>query len=525
MSDSSIANEITGMIEANKEILSTMPNNTKKNVEKIQEKVEELLTEYGKYKQDINNILLERYKEGTSIETNKDIETLHSRIKTLSKVMFLLSDEKNSYEKMRLDKDVYKLSKYYKGNLETVNDQIAKCISDFTEVGVTLGIDKFDYSMYVTEYMETFLKELNGGDIHSEALNAKFEEIFWKCPDLIMHIELNFRNLYLENESTIDKYFEKEKVDLLREWGKTPEQIRNSFLELKIQKDELVEKDLNINTNKFLTGKLNPKNYTDDKIKANCSKILPEEEIDEFETNGDIIVNICKFLNSLYEYKNYLEFRFIVNDIRALYKEKDNYKKVYDESKKNVDTLEKNLKRLNTKSSKKGFFGKKIEPQNQAAEQANIIKELREAYKELEINEFYQKMSEVLNDNSTLFDALHLAYSYYNYLIPCLIKNNKTITQEEMDLQIKHLGKFLDSPYNTIINNVSLIEEKDIALMIKDRYKLLGFLVEKEDFSQSNLDGLIATLEDIKIGMNVKKIGINVEDIDDLLSVKKLLKL
>ena len=69
-------------------------------------------------------------------------------------------------------------------------------------------------------------------------------------------------------------------------------------------------------------------------------------------------------------------------------------------------------------------------------------------------------MSEVLNDNSTLFDALHLAYSYYNYLIPCLIKNNKTITQEEMDLQIKHLGKFLDSPYNTIINNVSLIEDE-----------------------------------------------------------------
>ena len=125
--------------------------------------------------------------------------------------MYLLNDEQTSYEKMGLDINIYKLEKYYKENLENVNEQIASCIEKFHMVGIELNIEDFNYVSYVKEYMEVFLQELQKDDIHSKKLKTAFEQIYWKCPDIIRNIALNFRNIYLTKQNIIDKYFEKEK--------------------------------------------------------------------------------------------------------------------------------------------------------------------------------------------------------------------------------------------------------------------------------------------------------------------------
>lgn len=525
MGKTSKKEEIANLIEANKEILSTMPRNNEKNLQEYTKKIDQMYKEYDKYREEIYKILSSRYNNFINIEENKEVEDIKRRIQTIEDVLYLLSEEKNSYEKMELDKNIYKLSRYYKENLDNVNTQIQECIKDFSVIGINLQIEDFDYSIYVSEYMETFLKEYYEGDINSTELKSKFEEIYWKCPDIIMHIELNLRNIYLKNQNAIDKYFEKEKQELLKQWQKSPEEIKSKYLELKEQEDRLIETNKKNVVDQLLDGKINAKNYTDDKIKSNCSKIFPKSLIDGIENYKDIEINVRKFLNSLNEYKNYLEFKFIVNDIKNLYKEKETYKKIYEETRKKIDTLEKNLKKLNNKSVKKGLFGKRIEPQAQTIEQSNLINDIREAYKSLDINEFYQKMYDMLDDNSSIYDALNLACSYYNYLIPCLIKNNKTITQEEMDEKIAELQEFINSPYNTLINNITILEDKDIALIIKDRYKLLGFTLEREDISPQTVDTLISTLEDIKTGINIKNIGIDINEINEMINLKKTLKI
>ena len=134
-------------------------------------------------------------------------------------------------------------------------------------------------------------------------------------------------------------------------------------------------------------------------------------------------------------------------------------------------------------------------------------------------------MYDKLDDNSSIYDVLSLACSYYNYMIQCLIKNDKTITQEEMDNKILELQDFINSPYNTFINNITILEEKDISIIIKDRYKLLGFLIEKEDITPQNVDTLISTLQDIKTGIIIKNIGINPDEINEIINIKKTLKI
>ena len=525
MPNSKNLKELIEKIEVEKEILSTMPKNNEKNIKKYREKLEELQKEYEEYKNGITKILKQRYEKETTIEESNKIQNLDNRLKTITGTWYLLDENKTSYEKMELDKIIYKIGKYYKNNLENINNQIAECIKKFHSVGINLELKDFDYCIYVNQYMKIFLEEIENGTFPSEKLKEEFEKIYWKCPDIIVHIELNIRNIYLKKEAQIDKYFEKEKKEILEKWNKNPEEIFKTYLRIKDEQIKEISEDKKIILDQFLSGKLNIKNYTQNKINSELAKILPEEVIKNIDENQEEIeTNILKFLNSLYEYKNYMNFKFIIDDIKKYYKDKENYKKVYTDTKKKIEVAEKKLRKLNKKADNKGIFGTKKQNEKQSNEQKQLILQLKDLYKELDLNKFYNKIYTNLTDDSKIYEALSLANSYYVYLADCIIRNNKTITQEEIDEMINMLDEFLKNPYNTIINNLTILDEKDVAIIIKDRYKLLNFIIEKEDIGLNNIDNLISTLETIEKSFCMKKIGIKPETIEEILTLNKILK-
>lgn len=513
--------EFLEKIEIEKEVLSTMPKNNPKNINKYLEKIKELKEQYENEKNIIEKELNKRYKKATEIEEGKDYKNLTIRVKTIENILSLISEEKTSYEKMELDKIIYRISRFYKDNLENINAQIELAIQKFAEVGIDLKPSDFNYSIFVEQYMETFFKERKNEN--SNILKTKFKEVYWKCPDIIIHIELNLRNIYFQKQSQIDKYYQKEKEQLLKKWGKTPREIMNSYLEIKGQKIEATQKDKKILLDSFLSGKLNVRDYTQDKMQNNCMKILSQDMIEKLDTNETEVENsICGFLNSLYEYKNYLNFKFIIDDIKQHYQEKEKYKKAYEDTKKRIIELEKKLKKINKKESG-GLFRKNKQEMKQSTEQNQIIMEIKNAYKELDLNKFYSKIYSNLGDNSTIYDALNLSNCYYSYLTKCMIENNKTITQEKIDEQISKLDEFLKNPFNNIINNLTFTDEKDIAVIIKDRYKLLNFNIKQDDLNNKNIDNLISILENIMTNFYLKNAGLNIKEIDELLKIKNTL--
>ena len=68
------------------------------------------------------------------------------------------------------------------------------------------------------------------------------------------------------------------------------------------------------------------------------------------------------------------------------------------------------------------------------------------------------------------------------------------------------------------------MQEKDIETIIRDRYKLLNFSVEKEDLQIENVDSLITTLEEIEKSFNIENAGLDIENIEELVELKRLLK-
>ena len=64
-----------------------------------------------------------------------------------------------------------------------------------------------------------------------------------------------------------------------------------------------------------------------------------------------------------------------------------------------------------------------------------------------------------------------------------------------------------------------------MTFVIKDKYKLLNFNIEKEDFAEENIDNLISTITDIQLNINMEKAKVKLQEMEQMIKIKKLLNL
>ena len=235
----------------------------------------------------------------------------------------------------------------------------------------------------------------------------------------------------------------------------------------------------------------------------------------------EIYINLKQLLNSIYEYKKYLKFEFVVQDVKRIYGEKEQHKTAYEQMKKDIDAKEQQIIKLDEKNNGKGLFKKSSE--KVGLQQDAIILEVKSMYRELDKNKVAYKIATELNDDSTISDALYLASSFYNYLYDCISHLEKEMQEDEIETVINELKEFVRWPYATIINNIGMLEEKDLLRMIKDRYQLLGINLTKEDLDVDNLDIVMRIIEKIEISYNINKQKIDAEDLGYIYEFKKIL--
>ena len=211
-----------------------------------------------------------------------------------------------------------------------------------------------------------------------------------------------------------------------------------------------------------------------------------KEEYNEEKIKEEVI----KLYNNVIEYKNYLDFEYIITDLKNLYKEKDKYKNIYINKKKEIDKIEsklfKNVKIIFKKEKKFEVLNSIINTE---------ISNLKERYEELEQNSFLEQIMN-LEENTTLYDLFVLALSNYTYLV------------KKEETNVSKLNAFITNPRINILKNILINEEKNIGLLIMDRYNLFGFNLTKEQLEKDNLDNLIKELETILGSIEMEKLSI-----------------
>jgi hypothetical protein len=501
-------------IDTEKEVLSTMPLKTKKNKKNYQLAVNDLLKNYLKEEKSVKEEITKRYDKITSLTENPEINKINEEINNITANTYLINEYLTSYEKLGLDRVTYGLNHFYKENLVRVNKLILKAINIFKSVGIELTPAYFDYSHYTYDYMQVFFKEIQNDDLKSDLLKETFEKIYWKCPDIITHLDLNIRYLYYLNEKDINEYFANKKKELLATKQESSEKIFNDLNNLLIEKDNAINIDEATILKDFINKKKVIMDFDEAKINKGYSKLITDSE---YLANNKISIdeNIIKLDHSLYEYQNYLTFKFIIDDIKNKYNEKDTYKNKYKEALKNITKEEDKLRKVNFKIYKiKNSRHPKIdEIEKLINETEGMISNLKKLYDELETIKFNDRVLTMLNDNSTYLDILNLAFGDYNYLTTLIKSNDENLTEDEIKLKVYKLQTFISSPYNTIINNLVIKDEKDVSVIISDRYHLLNIDINTEKLAPESVDDLKKTTENLLSYIYIKSSNLQLNDI------------
>ena len=500
-------NDYENEFNVSKEVITALPRNNIKNRKKCIADIDELLKKYNSDKEKVLKEIEKRHIKYSDYTLNPEIEKINATLKNYYSKLYLLNENLTSYEKSGLDHIFYQLSHYYNYSLEIVNGNIKSALDIFKLVGIELQASDFVYSLYTMNYMnEIFAQEDN---IDNNKLKVLFDSLYWKCPDIIKQITLNFKYLYYKNKKKFDNYYLEQKVQFLNESNMTSDEILEDYIKLKQRHSLLIYNDKHLILNKFINRILDFKDYTKDQIDKNYALILDEKIL----VNNNINDNIIKLLDSLIEYKTYLKYKYIVDDITALYKEKDKYVKLAVTKKKEIEKLENTSIKLSKKLNKMISKDRNFEKQAVISNKINtMITSLETLYTEYEENLFLEKFVP-LDETVSIYDALMLGVSNYSHIIKLMKSKDENIGIEDIDKEIEEVKLFLFNNQLSILKNAYIAEEKDLATIISDKYILFGLNIKRENFTEENLEEFIKTITAIVNNIYFINTNINLDDL------------
>ncbi len=179
--------KIQSQLDNIRNIVSVLPTNNKENREKKARFIEEEEMKLLAILSEVEKELKKRIGRLEALTEDTSLSELAEELKKCS-ILNEWNKYNTSYEKIHLDYYLYQLHRYYRNDLVNTNDCIRRIIKAFSDVGIELTKEDFNIHPYVAEYVGYIQANMS-----EEELNAKFEPLYWKLPDLIKTIEINFK--------------------------------------------------------------------------------------------------------------------------------------------------------------------------------------------------------------------------------------------------------------------------------------------------------------------------------------------
>lgn len=531
-----LVDNIGKQIEADKEVITVLPRKGIKSIKTLLGTIKDMKDKYEQVNQKLLSEIESRYNTFTEAEQNAEISKLEEDILKLD-VAIKNTDTRSSFEKMRLDKVVYNVNGYYKSNLERLNKELIDCVKQFEAVGIKITANDFNISEYAKEYMTVLLQEVYNGEIDSERVKDTFEKVYWKCSEVVSHLYVGIRHIYDIYESEIDKFYENKMESVLQSLNSTPEQVEDAKTALIRRKKKIEDIDNKLILEKFYNGTLNINDYKE----TNYQKIYLElvskniSELSEKE-KAEMDENIEKLNDNLNEYSKYTEYKFLVDgvlkiredELKAKQNNKDK-KTEYELLKDEIKKLTANIFKLNIKLEKtsKSLFGFKSNSKKNSSvilERNDLILELKKLYMKLDDEIIKQKIMQNIDETSSILDVLKIASHYYGFMAKEIIEKYPEITDKELGEMTQNIRDFITFSDFSVINHINISDKKELSVIIKDKYKLFGMQLSKENFQEENIDDLIKKVKIVNNYNNILKSKFSIKELEYIMTVKEMLK-
>lgn len=377
---------------------------------------------------------------------NDKIKLLSGNINALKDNLILTNTYATAYEKSHLDMYLRMLSSYNNIDAYEINDILRKVNYIFTNVGINLSEDNFNYNFHVNNFMRLYLK-------NKEFKNTELKEIFKNCPNIFKYVSLNYKYLYCQNEGIFNIYYD----DLFTV------DIAKTYELLCIKKDIVLREDIK--------SKLSLEDY--DKALKIINRFIKKD------LNEENLLNIYHFL---LEYKYFNSLNFIKEKFQSILKSKNNkYPKIKNKINKKEKVLFKKNEKLN-----KYIKSNSIEKITKFENSTNKITDtLVILYDIFEIKTIKQKVYNLTNDD-TYENIFTLALSNYNFLKYLFEENNL-----DFDNYYNILFNLVYFPYKKIIKNKWVDDEKLLIDNILTEYNLNENILNNIDESIDNINLII----------------------------------
>jgi len=503
--------EINKMINEDNEVLNVLPQNNNANRKKYHDQLLKTKEKYDTKQKEVlnyikskNSLLKNKYNVVIEGNLSKRIEDLESDIK-------YFNPYQDAFEILGLDKLFYNLHKYYDNELYAYNDNISKILDIFSEVGITLTKEDFYYSESSKRYMEVFISERQKGNFNSDLVKETFESLFWKNHNMMRYILLNFYHLYYANEKKFEMYLQEVRNNILALYNGSFDNLLHEYQDLIVRNNEYYLTNAGVFYEKFMSKELNTSDYEKEKIDKLINDYLPTNNED---ANGLFM----KLYASLREEKFIYKYKFVLDEIDKLFKEKDSFKDLVSTTRKEIDEIDKKIYKNYTKINGKGFFIFK-KPNTEALynEINELLLELDKKYDELDENRYKERIGNMVNPKIKDYYLLGSSYLFLNKILK---------DQEELDIEVvmKELTRNIYSPYNGLIENINNDNISTLNFIIYDKYRLLGLNLVTDDFNEENIDGLSKVVSNIIIYYALQKLSIDIKEINFILESNDIIK-
>lgn len=524
-------------IDAKKTLIGTLPTRTKTNKKKFNEAIDTTKEKYEKYKENVRNYLLAKSRSFEVKESVPNTNRLKEKIEALEHVKFLLNPSNTYFEKMGFDDLLYQINNYYVFNFNSLNDIINSFLDKFELAGIRLTSDDFNYTCYVHEYVTSFLEVRNKKVKGYEKVSEIFEQIYWINPEIIEHIELNFRKLIKKNEKRFTNYIvklQRQAMDenKVRNYADCLEKLQDAYIELNLTDKESIAdiiamaKNNEIDINQYLEGS---------KVRVSAYTSLINENVDFKDKSAmkKICTSLDKLKLNIDEYNSYFEFSPLFEDF------KNEYIKLVDDPKKNeykglkqiedqINNKENELEKLNKKifGGRPGFFEFKTDRDLKQLKAESVLKakELYELYKIYDKEYFKDKVLSILNRSLSVSDLLHLYYSFDYFKKLAIQKVYNTNIYDEIIKYSDNFDLFAMNPTNIIITGVPVFEEVSIGRIIANKYRLNNIKITEEDLVPENLKPLANKISLILRINKVENSETSIDKIWFMVQVEKIIK-
>ena len=523
-------------IDAKRTLIETLPTKTKTNQKRLNKEIELILEKYKEYITNTKNYLIAKEKKLEINEPKDNIDKLKEKVTTIERLKFLLNPSNTYFEKMGFDALIYKISNFDTFNFSSLNDIINEFLDKFELVGISLRSSDFDYTCYVHEYMSSFLDVRYHVTKSYDKVSQIFEQIYFLNPELINHIELNFRKLIKSNEKKFNSYIvtlQKEVMskENINNYAVCLEKLQSAYIELNMEDTESISEIIDMTKE----GTINVEQYFEDNKtrKSAFDSLIPESvDITNPKEMGKICGALDKLRLNIEEYNSYIEFNEIFTCFRDEYKDliKTTDTKVeYKGLKDIIDTINKKeneLEKINKKvfSGKPGLFEFKNDNDLKRLKRDSVFraKELYELYKTYDIEYFKSRIMDILSETLSVSDVLNLYYSY-DYFKKLTIQKVYNLKDYESILKYsENFDLFAMNPTNIIIAGVPIFSDTNISKTIANKYRLNNIKVTEDDLSEENLSNL---LNKILLILRVDKINNSKISIDELWFIAEVEKI